>query len=108
MENKIKSKIELQVEWCDHDKIILSNSKGDTFTSTAPALNEELGDFLSGCDSVSQQGTGMKWTDFDMKRCYEVGMRRGMRLGDGAVDIAGDAEFYLNSLLKSQSTQTQK
>ena len=32
----------LKIEWVDHDKIVLTNKKGDTYTSKS----EELMDFL--------------------------------------------------------------
>lgn len=54
--------------------------------------------FKSKLRNESFAGKEQGFTKEQMLRCYEVGMRRGMRLGDGAVDILGDAEFYLNTL----------
>lgn len=59
--------IDLKIEWRDHTEVVLTNSRGDTFTSKS----EELADFLHSAESsfpVKDKGVGMNGADLTIIR----------------------------------------
>ena len=82
--------ITLKTEWVDMDKLVLTNEKGDTYTTKS----EELMDFILSSESENERlKAEREWTiDFDGK------LMAGIKIVNGELSIIGAMDGYADGI----------
>lgn len=93
--------ITLKTEWVDMDKLVLTNEKGDTYTTKS----EELMDFILSSESENERlKAEREWTiDFDGKLMAGIKIVNGELSIIGAMDGYGDGISISKIVIKPQS-----